>query len=96
MDRFDEEFKNFMKDEFIEIKATPEFKKEVFNNIQNKKPNIISRVWNYEMEIDIRAGIAAAILIILLPSLYVFNKVHEIKKSESKVYTEEKRIVKEQ
>ena len=93
MDRFDEEFKNFMKDEFIEIKATPEFKKEVFNNIQNKKPNIISRVWNYEIEIDI---IAAAILIILLPSLYVFNKVHEIKKSESKVYTEEKRIVKEQ
>ena len=29
MDRFDEEFKNFMKDEFIEIKATPEFKKEL-------------------------------------------------------------------
>ena len=68
-----------MKDEFIEIKATPEFKKEVFNNIQNKKPNIISGGWNYEIEIDIRAGIAAAILIILLPSLYVFNKVHEKK-----------------
>lgn len=79
MDRFDEELKNFMKDEFIEIKATPEFKKGVFNNIQNKKPNIISGGWNYEIEIDIRAGIAAAILIILLPSLYVFNKVHEKK-----------------
>lgn len=49
-----------------------------------------SKIWNYEIEIDIRAGIAAAILIILLPILYVFNKVHEIKKSESKVYTEEK------
>lgn len=95
MDKFDEEFKNFMKDEFIEIKATPEFKKEVFKNIQNKKSNIISRVWNYEIEIDIRAGIAVAILIILLPSLYVFNKVHEIKESESKVYIEDKGIVKE-
>ena len=58
-DKFDEEFKNFMKDEFIEIKATPEFKKEGFNNIQNKKSNIISKIWNYEIEIDIRAGIAA-------------------------------------
>lgn len=92
MDRFDEDFNDFMKDEFMEIKSTSKFKKEIFKNIENKKPNIISRVWNYEIEIDIRAGIAAAILIVLLPSFYVVNKVHEIKKDESKVYIEKGKI----
>lgn len=87
-DRFDEDFKDFMKDEFMEIKATTEFKKEILNKIQNEKANIISKIWNYEIEIDLRAGIAAVILMILLPSIYIFNKVEEIKASESKVYIE--------
>ena len=36
MDRFDEELKNFMKDEFIEIKATPELKKKFLTTFKIK------------------------------------------------------------
>ncbi|MGG7176770.1 hypothetical protein ACQPU1_04190 [Clostridium paraputrificum] len=84
---FDDLFKDFIDDEFSNVKASSEFKKDIITNAKRKslKETIIN-VWNYKVELEIRTCIAAILLIVAIPSIYIFAKADEIKKNEIKKY----------
>lgn len=84
---FDDLFKDFIDDEFSNIKASSEFKKNVIE--KSKKSSVTNKLidlWNYKIEIDLRVCVAAILIVVILPGIYIFTKADEMSKNESKVY----------
>lgn len=86
-DEFDDIFKDFINDEFLVVKSSPEFKRDIITKVQKRSlKGVIKSIWNYNIEIELRICIAAILLIVAIPGIYVFNKAEEIKKNEIKKY----------
>lgn len=90
MDRFEKELVDLFEDEVKDIKASREFKNKIIK--KTKKENVIvsfvKNIWNYEVNLDLRACILGILLIVTIPTVYVFNKASEQKENEVKTYNQ--------
>lgn len=90
MDEFEKELVDLFDDELRDIKANRDFKNKIIE--KNKKKNnifsLIKNLWNYEVNIDLRVCVLGILLIVTIPTVYIFNKADELKANEVKIYNQ--------
>ena len=85
---FEKKIKEVMEEEFLDIKATSQFKINVINKTKSSLSfkNILKKIWNFELELDLRICAVICILVIFIPSVLIFEKTKEIEDNRAKIY----------
>lgn len=88
---FDNKLIEAMEDEFSDIEATSYFKANVIKKSKEKATlkALLRKIWNYELELDLRICVVVGLLIIIIPTFLIFEKAEEFKKNEVKYYSED-------